>query len=96
MFSRGLQTLLDKIHVLFRHLDARGRLLLKGVQDIDHTVKLDRVNSAVGIRLVAVSNLLHRGGAKAFEGLYGRIVFAPLRGVKGLSDVPSHRCWEGF
>ena len=64
------------------------------MKHVDRVLEAHRVDSTVCVTRVGRYDFEDGPTAEPLQSFYARVFFTPLSGIKGLSDIPSHRCWE--
>jgi hypothetical protein len=87
MFLGGLQPLPDDVHLGRRRLDALLRFLLEGVEHVDGTGKLHRVDGPIRVPVVVLDHFEHPRPTEALPDLRIPMLAAEL----GLPEGKAHR-----
>jgi hypothetical protein len=77
----------DQFEMPLRSSDPSGGFFLEHMEDVQHVLEANRVDSAIGVAAEVISNLKNPA-PKAFEGLGVGGVIPELHFKKGLADHP--------
>jgi hypothetical protein len=95
----SFQASLDQLDIPLRSRDAFLRLLLKGMQDVNHASKLDGVDGAVGIAIEVIDDFKDTPATKPLQRLRGWVLVSMLGVIDRLSPgghlsgIPASRLW---
>lgn len=92
MILRGLKSHPDQIDVALRGFNARSRLFLKTVQNINCSTKTNGINGAVGVRIEILNQLKDSRTSKTLERRCGWMFLAALRQIESVTKNVLYIC----
>ncbi|VVQ04250.1 hypothetical protein PS918_04485 [Pseudomonas fluorescens] len=85
MILRCLKSRPDQIDVVLRGLDAKRRLFLEAMQNINRAAKTNGINGTVGVRIEVLNQLKDPRTSKAPKRLCIRMLLAALCQIQSMT-----------